>query len=233
MRIQIFLLPILLLFSFISCQKKEYTDSDKVEQRLIFQHYTLTYDQHTGTFSATAGFTLNNLSGTSLMLTKRSNISLNDILLESKITASGSCHYPFEKKMDFPKTSVFKYVNHDGEMFENKIKLSLFELKDPLPTRISKSAGIHSSFEGDLFEEDELLFCHFYQNEELIYTLSLESPSGRSFSIFPIDLEEVASGDYAIQFLRNYESSDVESMDRGGWCERTYLSKMYNITIVN
>lgn len=232
MRINRSLFFILLCFSIVSCKKKQYSDSDIVEQRLIFQHYTCTYDNETGTFFATAAFSLNNLSGNSLMLTKKSSVSLNDVVLEPQITALGSCVYSLEEQVAFPEFSVFQYVNNEDALFETEIKLVSFELKEPPPSRISKTTGINMLFNGDAFEEDEILSSLFYQNQELMFTIPVELNENKSLSLSPEELKDIPVGNYDIQWIRSYESSDVNSMDRGGWIERTYRSKMYNITIV-
>ena len=215
-----------------SCHSDKYIKSDQIEQRIIFQLYSASYDAEKETLSILVTFKENNPTGTTIELTKQSSVSFNGEKLSGGFSEKEEYAYTIKKTGKLPSNLLFQYQNNDGKNFDNTLTINSFELKDVNSLTINKNQGAWMPFAGKSFFDDEALSLILFQNEEQIETLEIPIPSGKQISISPELLDHIALGTYSGQFSRTFYSSDVKSMDRGGWYETEYISKKIKINIV-
>ncbi len=216
---------------FVSCQSDNYTLSDQVEQRLVFQQYHISYDANTELLHATARFSLNNPTGITLKLAKKSRINWNNEELSGKSTTDDGYIYTLNKKIPYPEKSTFEYINNDGKIFSNEPYIPFFEINESGTISIDREKGAVLSYTGKKFREEELLFCSLFQNNELVSTFEPDIPEGKTITISTNVLYNLKPGNYTCRFTRSYSSSDIRALDRGGWYDSEYLSKTTDLKI--
>jgi len=219
---------------FLTCCSSVKTEkSDKVEQRIIFPQYTISYDAENEIFSASAQFNLNNPAGTFIKLSSRSKVTFNGETLKSKEDKEGGkFYYTATWNQPLPKECLFEYVNNEQEVFLNKIDLNSFELEGNTFS-ISKESGATFSFKGKKLNEDETLECFIAtdkENEESVLCSFFPEISGHSVQFFPRMLS-VSPGNYYLFFIRRKSSTEVKALDRGGLWETEYCSKKVKVQI--
>lgn len=217
---------------FVSCDSTKYKSSDRVEQRLIFQQYSIYFDQEKSVFWAKVCFTLNNPSGTSIKLAKGSKVFLNRNLLEGSFHDE-KFYYSFQSDSKLPDHFEFQYINNDEDTLTNHFSMKTFEVENPNHTNWSKNSGVFLSYTGQIFGDDEALSCILFQNQEPVATIEIELSGKKSFFISPDYLSDIPEGKYNCRFVRSFSSSKITGMERGGNFECEYYSKMIPITLTN
>ena len=225
-------ITLLILMMVTSCNSDKYSKSDGVEQRIIFQLYSVSYDAEKELLSASATLKENNPAGQTIQLTKSSSVTFNEKQLSGAFFDKEGYTYTEEFSGKLPEKLIFRYENNDGNFFENRIAMKTMEIKEKSIT-ISRSQGVQLSFVGKLFAEDESLTLTLYKNNETLDVLDIDIPTGRAIRVSAETLSGISSGKYTGQFSRNYFSSDVNAMERGGWYEATYITKKIEIKIVD
>lgn len=226
---------LLFLISFVfflfSCNSNKYKKSDTVEQRIIFQNYTLSYDAEKTSLSVKVSFTCNNPSGISLILRKGSEVTFNGEALEGDFDEKEGYCYKEIFAGELPAKLLFRYQNNEQRIFDNYLKINKFEIKNSSNPIISKNSGIALSYSGPGFSDDEVLICKFFQGDQNGIAIEPRILSSSVIEITPELVRNVPAGKYECQFIRTLTSSDVKSMDRGGWYSSEYISKKVKITI--
>lgn len=219
------------VFLLAGCQSDNFTTSDKIEQRLIFQQYHIQYDSEKETLSAKVIFTENNPTGITVKLAKPSSISLNGIALEGDKTEDKSYFYSYSSEGESPISLHFNYVNNTGISFANDLTLSFIE-PEISKLKVSKQNGATIPFNGNCFLENELLYCSLSKGTEIAESISLESPENQTIHIYPEDIIDFEEGDYELRFHRFFHTMEIEGSERGGLIESEYISKIIKVTIV-
>ena len=225
-------ISLLILLLITSCNSGKYSKSDNVEQRIIFQLYSVSYDAKKELLSASATLKENNLAGQTIQLAKSSSVTFNEKTLSGEFSDKSGYAYSEELSGKLPDKLIFRYENNDGGIFENRIVMKSMEIKEKSLT-INKNQGVQLSFSGKLFAEDESLTLILYKGNEVAETLDIDIPTGRTIRVSNEVLHGVTSGKYIGQFSRNHFSSDVNAMERGGWYEATYITNEIEIKIVD
>lgn len=219
------------VFLLAGCQSDNFTTSDKIEQRLLFQQYHAQYDAENKTLSSKVIFSENNPSGITVKLVKPSAISLNGAILEGAKTEDRTYFYSYSNKEELPLSLQFNYVNNAGVSFANDLLLSSIEPE--LSTfKISKQNGVAIPFKGKRFLENELLYCSLSKEKQESESISLESPENQTIHISPDDIIDFEEGDYELRFHRFFHTMEIEGSERGGLMEGEYVSKIIKVTIV-
>lgn len=229
---KIFILIVVGLF--LTCCSSVTTErSDKVEQRIIFPQYTISYNAENETFSASAQFNLNNPAGTLIKLSSRAKVTFNGEKLKAEEDKNeGRFYYAGTWNQPIPKECLFEYVNDDQEIFLNKIELNSFELEGNAFS-ISKETGTTFSFKGKILNEDETLECFIATDKEIeesVLCSFFPEIIGHSIQLFP-EMLSVSPGNYYLFFIRRKSSTEVKALDRGGLWETEYCSKKVKVQI--
>lgn len=219
---------------FLTCCSSVTTErSDKVEQRIIFPQYTISYNAENETFSASAQFNLNNPAGTLIKLSSRAKVTFNGEKLKAEEDKNeGKFYYAGTWNQPIPKECLFEYVNDDQEIFLNKIELNSFELEGNAFS-ISKETGTTFSFKGKILNEDETLECFIATDKEIeesVLCSFFPEIIGHSIQLFP-EMLSVSPGNYYLFFIRRKSSTEVKALDRGGLWETEYCSKKVKVQI--
>lgn len=219
---------------FLTCCSSVPTErSDKVEQRIIFPQYTISYNAENETFSASAQFNLNNPVGTLIKLSSRAKVTFNGEKLKAEVDKDqGRFYYSGTWNQPLPKECLFEYINDDKEIFLNKIELNAFELRGNTFS-ISKETGATFSFEGKFLNEDETLECFIVtdkENEESVLCSFFPEINGHFVQIVP-EMLSVSLGNYYLFFIRRKSSTEVKALDRGGLWETEYCSKKVKVQV--
>lgn len=228
-QIPLFILCVIFILS--SCHSGKYKKSEKIEQRIIFQNYAVSYNAGTEILNVKASFTVNNPSGISLSLSDGSKILFNGKLLDGDYYDEEGYiyHDKFEGKL--ASELLFQYRNNDHAIFDNKLKINKFEIKNPENLVISKNIGAMLNFRGPAFSDDEVLLCTLLKGEKQVAALEPGIRSSEKVELTPELLINIPVGGYECYFTRTLTSSEVKSMDRGGWYSSEYISKRIKIII--
>ncbi|MDL2296721.1 hypothetical protein LJC53_06110 [Bacteroidales bacterium OttesenSCG-928-C03] len=239
-RLPLLLATLILLFA--GCQPKKYANSDKIEQRLVYQQYSAVYYAGEESLVVFADFYENNPTGTSVRLVKPSSISLNDspmsILKNDDIEIVGksrnkdivSYHYSGNGKL--PLSLRFNYINNDKVSYQNEFVISTIEPK-VAAAKISKQSGVSIAYNGSAFSDNEQLYFSLWRKDGKEFDLyPLDMPEQGKIFIYPEDIIDVENGEYDLHFHRFSYSSDIKGSERGGSMEGEYVSKKMKITIV-
>ena len=227
-----YLFVLVVITLFFSCCSKKHQPSDRVEQRVVFQQYSIRFDHEKAAFLANARFTLNNPTGISIKLTKESKVFFNHHLLKESYHDEGY-EYSFQSDSKLPDQFEFQYVNNDCDTFTNKFFMKTFEIENPNFSSWHKNSRVFLTYVGQKFSDDETLFCVLYQNNELVTTIELGLPDRKNFYISADYFSDIPNGKYNCQFIRSFSSSKINGMERGGNFECEYYSKMVPISLMN
>ena len=117
MRKALQLISLLLIgYIFVGCSENVPTiNSDKADQTRIFQAYKVSYRAYSKELTATAAFHLNNTSGEIVKLTGKS-----EVFFEKEDMEWLEQGYYQETGNKFIEKPAFKYINNDGQIFQNK-----------------------------------------------------------------------------------------------------------------
>lgn len=217
----------------MGCSSIKTERSDKVEQRIIFPQYMVSYDAENETLSASAQFNLNNPAGMLIKLSSRSKVTFNrEKLKPLEDKDEGYFYYVGTWNQPLPKECLFEYINDDQEIFLNKIEMNAFELEGNISS-INKESGATLSFEGKVLNEDETLECFIAtdkENEESVLCSFFPEIAGHSIQIFP-EMLPMSQGNYYLFFIRRKSSTEVNALDRGGLWETEYCSRKVKVQI--
>ncbi len=227
--IPLFILSVIIILS--SCNSGKYTKSEKIEQRIVFQNYTVSYNAGTDKLNVKASFTVNNPGGISLQLNKGSEILFNGKSLDGDYFDDEGYIYHDELDGKLPSELLFQYRNNDDNIFDNRLKINKFEIKNQEQLVISKNVGAMLYYKGAKFSDDEILLCTIIKGEKQITALEPGIRSSEKVELTPELLINVPVGTYECYFTRTLTSSEVKSMDRGGWYMSEYISKKIKIII--
>jgi hypothetical protein len=227
--IPLFILSVIFILS--SCISGKYKKSEKIEQRIIFQNYAVSYNAGTERLYVKASFTVNNPGGISLSLNDGSEVIFNGKSLDGDYYDEEGYLYLDEFDGKLPSELLFQYRNNDDNIFDNRLKINKFEIKNLEQFVISKSAGAMLNYRGPAFSDDEVLLCTLMKGEKSVATLELGIRSSEKVELTPGLLTDIPAGAYECYFTRTLTSSDVKSMDRGGWYSSEYISKKIKIII--
>ena len=108
---------VFLLILVIAACKKEV--SNKVDQDKIFTQYVLKYQESTDVTLATATFRFNNASGTRLLLSDPSYVTVDNSDIEWN-SETGNYQKEFS---GFKPTATFEWVDLDGNVFTNDVNI--------------------------------------------------------------------------------------------------------------
>jgi len=227
--IPLFILSVIFILS--SCNSDKYKKSGEIEQRIIFQNYAVSYNAGTEKLDVKASFTVNNPSGISLSLNNESEVIFNGKSLDGDYYDDEGYIYHDEFDGKLPSELLLQYRNNDDNIFDNRLKINKFEIKNPERLVISKSAGAMLNYWGAAFSDDEVLLCTLMKGEKSVATLEPGIRSSEKVEFTSGLLTDVPIGAYECYFTRTLTSSDVRSMDRGGWYSSEYISKKIKIII--
>ena len=219
------------IFILSSCNSDKYKKSEKIEQRIIFQNYAVSYNAGTEMLDIKAFFTVNNPGGISLSLSNGSNVIFNGKSLDGDYFDDEGYIYHDEFEGKLPSKLRFQYRNNDNNVFDNRLKIKKFDVKNQERLIISKSTGAILAYLGPAFSDEDLLLCTLLKGEKSITTFEPGIRSSKKVEFTPELLINVPAGTYECYFTRTLTSSDVKSMDRGGWYSSEYISKKVKIII--
>jgi len=216
---------------FISgCSSIQTEKSNRVEQRIIFPQYSLTYDADSETLIASAQFNTNNPAGTFIKLSSNSSITFNENRLKATENRENfRFYYTYKSTETLPQKAVFEYVNDDKKQFTNAIHIHSFELKERTYFFKTKEEKVIPFIGKALNENETLEGVVTNNNHEIINTFF---PILRERSILiSADMISLNSGRYFLHFIRRESSSKVNALDRGGLIEVEYHSKKIEVEI--
>lgn len=227
------LLPISILVIAIilfSCASNETSESNKVLQSEIFQSYSITYSSSNNDLDVFAGYRFGGENGTTLKLVEKSMVFYNDIELKSHTSGWFGTSYSYKKQTTYSPQHRLKYINNDGEVFENSIELFKAEpiLKD---NKITKSQGCIIEWDGQATSgKDNLQISIADSNQTLLF--KPEMVGANSLTIKPEQIKQLKVGVGNISIERQIFSSLQKPTLKGGKISSTYHSKTIKINIV-
>jgi len=221
---RLFIIGLLATVLLAGCQKKNtFTDSDKVDQKHIFQFYKAIYDAGSGKMAVTAVFHMNHRSGEKLHLTEPSKVIVNG--QEMEINDQGDYTSSIGK---YIQTLPFEYTNNNSQQFKNSIITNTIAFKQENIT-LNKNKTTHIAIKAEPFMESESVSCTLTKKDETV-ELDFDFENGR-LTVTPDMLDPVQPGEYTARLVRKNYSSRLKGLDRGGEWESQYVSPSKKITI--
>lgn len=217
----------LLAFVLTACNSS--VTSDKVEQRIIFPTYFVSYDASQHTLLATAVFNTDNESGEFVQLSSNCKLSFNEQEMKKSSEKEKPCFYSFEQKdiESFPDQAVFSYKNDGGVIFSNKLNINSIHIKD---LTLQKGSANVIKYSGTLVNDDETVVMVLTRDGKQ-YELNLEPADNKVLVLDAPSLSTLKPGQYEAFLMRTSYTTKVNAMDRGGCAETEYHSEIYKITI--
>lgn len=224
----------LLLFS--ACASTDSSNSDNVKQDEVWQNYWVEYNEVGNEFKGGATFRFGGKTGTTLLLTAPSNVTLNGkalssssgVLIEGVI---GGTHYSTEGT-GFKPEYTFVYTNNEGKLFTNSIgieKCNVEEVPDVLDATKTNIFVFKSAPEaaGEHLEVE-------VRNDKNNWVV-IDNPvvNGNTVSIDGAVLAELGNGPVSVLFRKQKGNSLKEAGHLGGAIAITYNSKQYRSKLVN
>ncbi len=213
-----------------SCASNETSESNKVMQSEIFQTYDVSYDATDEELDVYASFRFGGENGTTLKLVDKSKFFYNDIEISSHKSSWFGTSYKYEKAGSLIVEHNFKYINNDGEVYENKIPILKAEPAIENNT-LSKSKGGVISWSGmpttgkdnlEIILKDSIHIARF----------TTENIGANSIRVKPEELSNISVGSGSIYIERFINSSLQKATQIGGKISSKYESKKLKIKII-
>ena len=225
MRKAIQLISLLLIsYIFVACSESVPTiNSDQADQTRIFQAYKVSYREYSKEMTATAAFHLNNTSGEIVKLTGKSEVLFGKEDMEWQEQG-----YYQETGNKFVEKPSFKYINNDGQIFQNKFTVKKIEFKQD---DIALQKGAENSFKckgPDMDFNESVYLTILLNNDEVEIQADM---SQNNIVLAEHALDEIPAGTYTACLVRRNFDTNVHSLDRGGVWESEYYSNQQQITI--
>lgn len=221
------LAAVFLALLFTGCEDTSYVDSENVDQNIIFQSYSVTYDAQDQLLSCNAEFHVDNMSGSRVRLTGNSSVACAK---ESMTLLEPACYLLAKNSDSAPGKVSFVYVNNNGDKYSNTLKIKSIDTK---AETIALSLGVDNTiaFKGKKASEDERFFLIIKQEGKEDVEIEALEANGNNLLFGADDLSVLSKGTYSGQFSRRGEGSDVKAAYRGGFWETEYLSEIKKVTI--
>lgn len=225
MRKALQLISLLLIgYIFVGCSENVPTiNSDKADQTRIFQAYKVSYRAYSKELTATAAFHLNNTSGEIVKLTGKSEVLFEKMDMEWQEQG-----YYQKTGNKFIEKPAFKYINNDGQIFQNKFTVKKIEFKQD---NISLQKGAENVFKckGPDMDFNESIYLSLHINNDEVEIQA--DMSQNNIVLAEHALDEIPTGTYTGCLVRRNFDTNVHSLDRGGVWESEYYSNQKQITI--
>ncbi|MCH2224202.1 MAG: hypothetical protein MK066_05480 [Crocinitomicaceae bacterium] len=202
----------------ISCKK----NSAKIDQREIYQKYTVSYDSNTNQTTFVANFNELKESGKSLVLSDNSSITVNG----NNMTRTGS-NYKLTSS-GFITTGTFVFIDNDGNTFTNTASPAEY-IANEYEDWINNNYTNYWTWQGGAIAPNEIINLRFVNTLDASQTISyFENTVGQtsltmtaySMNGFPenearaeIDREkQIATGDFNIvggKIISQYKGLDT------------------------
>ncbi|MDD3875109.1 MAG: hypothetical protein PHT69_00650 [Bacteroidales bacterium] len=192
-----------------ACAREESSD---VNQDKIHTAYELFYNANEDKTYARATFKFSNALGTNLKLTSPSEVTFNGDVL----TFKDALAY-YEKEYAGPiSTGTFKWVDTDGNEFENTISLKSINYPTPLDT-ISRSAAYELFWVGDSLIDNEkvvLTVNGVLEGDAQIFTQ--DNVNAKSIILALNQLQALGQGNGTLWMDRYFTPALSEKTSAGG-----------------
>lgn len=229
--IQIILLLALPVLLISACVSSDTANSDTVKQSEIYQSYSVSYDAGDMELSATAYFRFGGSGGTTLLLTKPSNITFDgQEMAMGKSMFTGS-YYETHLQNTFKGAYVFKFTDTEKKTYANTAAINAIEVGE-YSKEGSKKKGFTIEFNGKAIANGEKITLTIQDGNYNTRTITNDLVGTTSIEVKPADLKDFATGDANIYFTREMNSSLTEATHLGGSMDISYISKKKGIKII-
>lgn len=227
MKRKLFTLAVICAALFTGCEDTSYLDSENVDQNIIFQSYSVTYDAQDQLLSCWAEFHQDNMSGSRIRLTGNSSVTCAK---EAMTLSDPVCYMLAKNSANDPGKVSFVYVNNNGDKYVNTLKIKSVDTKADAIT-LSLDADNTITFKGKKAGDDERFFLIIKQEGREDVEIEAMESNGNNLRFDAEDLSVLSKGTYSGQLSRRGEGADVKAADRGGFWNVEYLSVLKEVTI--
>jgi len=226
-----FTISILALVSFSSCVSNDTANSDSVKQSEIYQSYTFTYNASDMEMSATAYFRFGGSSGTTLLLSKPSSITLDGVEMAMGKSAFTGSYYELNQQTPFKGIYQFVFTDTEKKEYKNKLMIGNLAIINTDAT-ISRKKGMTIKFEGLPVANGEKVILTIQDVNHGTRTVSTDIEKTSTITLKPEDLKDFPLGDANIFLTREQNSKLFQATHLGGNMNASYISKKVGIKVV-
>lgn len=217
---------------FQACASSDTVKSDEVSQDVIYQYYSVTYDQENAELQIYVQFRVGGATGTTLQLVEPSRVSYSEFALSEKQTSIGGTSYQANKESSFIEEHEFEYRNNDGEVFSNSLELIPVDFED-FSVNISQNEDLQIEWTGDPLDEDESIQLEIRDSEGFLVIASSHSAGAESVTMHKEDLQLLQTGIIRLKLVRTTTFDLQEATPKGGRMIATYKSRAYSANLLS
>jgi len=226
----IFLLVLPMMF-LSACVSSDTANSDTVKQSEIYQSYSVSYDAGDVELSATAYFRFGGSGGTTLLLSKPSNITFDGLEMSMGKSMFTGSYYETHLQNTFRGTYVFKFTDTEKKTYTNTAAINAIEVGE-YADEGSKKKGFSIGFNDKAIANGEKVTLTIEDGNHNTRTITSDLVGTTSVEVKPADLKDFVTGDANIYFTREMNSSLTEATHLGGSMDISYISKKKGIKII-
>ncbi len=222
---------LLLIFaSFMACVSNEIAESKDVNQKKIYQFYSVIYNSdESNEYAIIAQFRFGGNSGTTLKLSPPSEVSVNNSKMEYEDNYFKGAFYSTQIK----NTNVFnfEFIDLDNTIYKNSFVLNSVETTkiDTLFTEQSQTI----SWIGTQLTKHETMSITIEGNEDKIISVSTDVIGSNNITLNIDDMKVLVGGNAQYYFTRSYSNSLSQDGEVGGNIAMEYNSSKSPLVIVN
>ncbi len=220
-----------LLIVFSACTSNEIGESKDVAQDKIYQQYSISYTEGNEKLSVYAQFRFAGKNGTTLVLTKPSQVVFDDEIIKVDSSNVSGAYYQIQKAVaGFYNKHHFIFTDINNKKFDNDFSFDAFKLVS-LPPAVSKKQSFNLLFETTALQPGDYIEVTT-NNTDSSFSVTHEAKDGGNFIIIPAkELQRQKGNELSIEATLYRNIPLQQNTAEGGELEIKYALKAVTIRL--
>lgn len=223
-----------ILFSLISlsaCTSNEIGESKDVAQDKIYQHYQVSYAEGNEKVSLYAQFRFAGSNGTTLVLTKPSQLSFDDATIKVDSGSVSGAYYQLYKSVSgFYGKHHFVFTDINNKKFDNDFSFDEFKLVN-IPAAVSRKQSLNLSFETTALQSGDRIEVSTTGSDSSFSVTHIAADSGNFISIPSKELLRQKNNELKLETTLYRKITLQQNTAEGGEMEIRYALKPVTIRL--
>lgn len=214
---------------FVSCSSSEIAESKDVNQKTIYQTYSVSYDASAkDTYYVWAQFRFGGNKGTTLKLSEPSNVTVNGTKMDERQSDFYGCSY--ETSISSTNKFTFTFTDTEKIKYINSISVNSVKPKEIKSFNVDKDFVLY--WKGSKLEKNEQMTAYIEDSEGNRAEVNTDIIGTDYVILKPEDMQFLVAGNGQIYFVRSASFSTQQSADEGGNIYYEYNSEKAPVLII-
>jgi len=224
-----------ILFSLIAlsaCTSNEVGKSKEVAQDKIYQQYSIKYSEGNDKATVFAQFRFAGSNGTTLVLSKPSQLAFDDAVVNVDSSAGLGAYYELSKPIaNFYGKHHFIFTDINNKKFDNDFSFDTFRLVN-IPASVSKKQSLNLAFESAALQPGDVINVSS-ANTDSSFTVMYEPSAVNAINIPSKELMRQKNGDLKLEATLYRKLNLQQNTAEGGEMEIRYTLKPITVKLVD